>query len=397
MGRVVLFKGQSQYDVLRIFIDQLGKGFKEQNKEVVIVDLLANDVLQQLQNAFQKPCDFVFAFNAMGIELQVNNRSLYDVMNVPFIASLVDDPVYHLSRLEQPVENMLITCVDRAHMNFINSYYGGQRTCVFLPHGGCKPIKSLKKAHEYETREIDVLFAGSYHDPDHFRNQWKNQSRPLAKLLDDIVEHILNKDYINLAVAADEVLTFKSIYLSHELSNQLIKLLPFVDKYVRAYRRKIGLQILAKAGIKIEIYGSNWENFNLETSNNIRIHPPINFLELLHLMQKSKIVLNIEPSFSMGGHERVFSAMLNAAVAVTNMNGFYSKEFIDGKEIVLYSWSKLDELPEKIMQVLSDRAIFESIRLAGQQKAETHHTWTERAKQILEFVDLYKSLKHISC
>lgn len=145
MGRVVLFKGQSQYDVLRIFIDQLGKGFKEQNKEVVIVDLLANDVLQQLQNAFQKPCDFVFAFNAMGIELQVNNRSLYDVMNVPFIASLVDDPVYHLSRLEQPVENMLITCVDRAHMNFINSYYGGQRTCVFLPHGGCKPIKSLKK------------------------------------------------------------------------------------------------------------------------------------------------------------------------------------------------------------------------------------------------------------
>lgn len=214
--------------------------------------------------------------------------------------------------------------------------------------------------------------------------------------MDDIVEHILNKDYINLAVAADEVLTFKSIYLSHELSNQLIKLLPFVDKYVRAYRRKIGLQILAKAGIKIEIYGSNWENFNLETSNNIRIHPPINFLELLHLMQQSKIVLNIDPNFSMGGHERVFSAMLNAAVAVTNMNGFYSKEFIDGKEIVLYSWSKLDELPEKIMQVLSDRAIFESIRLGGQQKAETYHTWTERAKQILEFVDLYKSLKHIS-
>lgn len=217
----------------------------------------------------------------------------------------------------------------------------------------------------------------------------------MIKLLDDIVDYILSKDYINLAVAADDVLTSKSVYLSNELSNKLITLLPFIDKYVRNYRRHVCLQVLAESGVRIDIYGSNWENLKIKTTNNLRFHPPTNFWDLLRLMQQSKIVLNIDPNFSNGGHERVFSAMLNGAVALTNINGFYAEEFSDGKEVVLYSWNKLGDLPEKITRILGNSEKFESIRLAGQQTAEKYHTWSERAKRILEIVETYKSLKHI--
>ena len=39
MGRIVLYKGQSQYDVLRVFTDQLAEAFRLLQQETVVVDL----------------------------------------------------------------------------------------------------------------------------------------------------------------------------------------------------------------------------------------------------------------------------------------------------------------------------------------------------------------------
>lgn len=66
MGRIVLYKGKSQYGVLRIFIDQLAEAFRLLQQETVVVDLVATDVEEQLLRAFAQPCDFVFSFNGMG-------------------------------------------------------------------------------------------------------------------------------------------------------------------------------------------------------------------------------------------------------------------------------------------------------------------------------------------
>ena len=49
MGRIVLYKGQSQYDVLRIFTDQLAEAFRLLQQETVVVDLIAADAEEQLQ------------------------------------------------------------------------------------------------------------------------------------------------------------------------------------------------------------------------------------------------------------------------------------------------------------------------------------------------------------
>ncbi|AOQ23414.1 hypothetical protein MTAT_09950 [Moorella thermoacetica] len=395
MGHIVIYKGQSQYDVLRVFTDQLGEAFKSLGREVYNVDLLANNARQQLQEAFSQPCEFVLAFNAMGIDLQISGKSLYDALSIPFIAVLVDDPIYHRERLEQPVENLMIACVDRSHINFINSYYGSQRTCFFLPHGGCTVAGSNSISDEQpRPSRIDVLFGGSYQDPDSVRNIWASQNTSLTKLLDDIVDYILSRDFISLAVAAENVLASKSIYLSNELSNKLVSLLPLVDKYIRSYRRCECLRVLAGSGLRIDIYGSNWENARIK-ANNLIIHQPVGFLEMLGLMQQAKIVLNIGPNFPYGGHERVFSSMLNGAVTLTDINQFYLEEFNDGEDIVLYSWTKLRELPQKIYGLLDNQDKMEAIRLAGKRKTEEKHTWHVRAEKILDTVELFKLLRNI--
>jgi hypothetical protein len=74
MGRIVLYKGQSQYDVLRIFTDQLAEAFRLLQQETVVVDLIAADAEEQLQKAFARPCDFVFSFNGIGIDFKLGKN-----------------------------------------------------------------------------------------------------------------------------------------------------------------------------------------------------------------------------------------------------------------------------------------------------------------------------------
>ena len=87
--------------------------------------------------------------------------------------------------------------------------------------------------------------------------------------------------------------------------------------------------------------------------------------------------------------------MLNGAVPVTNLNGYYAKEFRDEQEVVFYRWNKLNDLPEKITCLLEDKQKLNSISLMRQQTAEKYHTWFEQAKRILEIVETYKTLKYI--
>lgn len=47
---IVVFKGESQYDVLRFFSDYLGEGFESFGFTVEFVDLLQNDWIVNLTN-----------------------------------------------------------------------------------------------------------------------------------------------------------------------------------------------------------------------------------------------------------------------------------------------------------------------------------------------------------
>ncbi len=388
MGRIVLYKGQSQYDVLRVFTDQLAEAFRLLQQETVVVDLIAADAEEQLKKAFAQPCDFVFSFNGIGIDFKLGEKSLYDALGTVFVFSLVDDPLHHIPRLEAPCNNLLVTCVDRYHTN-IMPYLNQYRTFGFLPHGGCV----LKEDHKEAKRENDIIFSGSYGEPEEYRQTWKDYPIVLKKILEDTIEHALCTEQQPLAAAVQEVITARNLYLDPHLSKKLLPILPLADRYLRMKRRKECLEVLAKAGFKVKIYGNGWDKADF--AKNFEVYPAINFNDLLKIIARSKIVLNIVPSFVEGSHERVFTAMLNGAVAVTDRNTYYEKEFAEDKNIVMYSWGRLNELPDKIYDLLKNEEKRERIAEAGYKEATKKHTWTVRALSIIQMVEAFKSLRAI--
>jgi len=388
MGRIVLYKGQSQYDVLRVFTDQLAEAFRRLQQETIVVDLTATDAEEQLKKAFTQPCDFVFSFNGIGIDLKLGEKSLYDALGTVFFFSLVDDPLHHIPRLEVPCNNVLVSCVDRYHTN-IAPYLNKHRTFGFLPHGGCV----LKDENIEVKRDFDILFSGSFREPEEYYQIWKDYPIVLKKILEDTIENALSRENQPLATSVQEVVAARNLYLDPHLSKKLLKILPLADWYIRMQRRKDCLKVLAKAGLKIKVFGNGWDKASF--AKNFELSPAINFSDLLKMVAKSKIVLNIVPSFVEGSHERVFTAMLNGAVAVTDCNTYYEKEFAENKNIVTYSWGKLSELPDKIYDLLENEEKQERIAEEGYKEATKNHTWTARALSIIQMVETFRCLRNI--
>ncbi|WPZ18076.1 hypothetical protein UM396_16165 [Geobacillus subterraneus] len=179
---IVLYNGQSQYDVLRYFIQDLAASFQQLGFDVEIIDLLSSSWIAELERVLkEKKVFFFLSMNAMGIDIKVGSESLYDHLNIPLFSFLVDHPMYHINRLNQGVNNLIVSTVDQTHLAFLRTFLSGAYSKVFIPHGSSYnefPVHSKP----IQERKIDILFVGTFADPEHFRKQWTGYNKYISKL-----------------------------------------------------------------------------------------------------------------------------------------------------------------------------------------------------------------------
>lgn len=322
---IVLYNGQSQYNVLRYFIKDLALSFKQLGFDIEIVDLLNSSWAADLERIIkEKDVFFFLSMNAMGVDIKVEETSLYDYLNIPLFAFLVDHPMYHINRLNRGVKNFIVSCVDKTHIHFLKTFLNGEYSKVFIPHGASyyhipASLKSM------EERNIDILFAGSFTNPDHFRKQWISQGKYIAQLFDTIMERYLYSYGKTLIDIAEDVFNENGIDTEYMNHYQFWQALVNVDRYIRNKRRLDIILEISKIDGRIELYGNGWENVQLPNSS-IKLNPSINFDSVQEKIRDSKVVLNILPNFVEGGHERIFTTMLNGAVSLTDSNLFLNYE-----------------------------------------------------------------------
>ncbi len=393
-GRIILFKGFSQYDVVRHFIDDLAVGFQNLGRETLIIDLTSqHHNVQLLQDAFSKECDFICGFNLNGFDLGLGQEGIKFIkdMGIPYVGILVDSPLYHFDKFSiinavgMP-ENYLITCVDKLHLNVLK-YYCNASFATFLPHAGTcaagiNPYKGMN------SRSRDVVFGASFSKPN---VSWRDS--PMKPLLDDIAEYMLSSENIQVQDALLQILKTKNYSLNPDFFKRILAIVVYVDIYVRNVWRARTITELVGAGIKLDLYGDGWEQ--LSCTKYCNVHKAVNFHEMLRVMRDTKIVLNLANFFTYGSHERVFSAMLNGAVALTDVNEYWQDAFVEDQEIVTYSITNPDRLSRKIMTLLTDLPQLDDIAKAGQKKAEQCHTWKERAQEIIRLVQMMDGFRSI--
>ena len=110
----------------------------------------------------------------------------------------------------------------------------------------------------------------------------------------------------------------------------------------------------------------------------------------LEVIGDSRISQNVMPWFKQGAHDRIFNSMLNGAVCLSDDSPWLRENLEDGKEIVYYSLSKIEELPSIVDGLLTNPNLLEEIVLSGYEKAKVFHTWEHRARVLEGLFDKFE-------
>ncbi|MFC7751460.1 glycosyltransferase, partial [Paenibacillus thermoaerophilus] len=345
----------------------------------------AKDLQKILQ---EKKVYFFFSINAMGIDIKVGEKSLYDHLAVPLFAFMVDHPMYHIDRLNKGVANLIVSCVDKRHIAFLNKYMSGQYSKVFIPHGSSLVSEPTAESKRMKDRNIDIVFTSTYRDPDYYRQQWESQTPFISSLFDEIAERAMVCSDQSLMETAENVFVEKGIDLEYLHHRKFWLLLTQVDLYIRFQRKKEFVSFLSRLPVRIEIFGNGWESSRITTPH-MKFNPPIGFIRAQEQMRNAKMVATVMPNFLEGGHERVFTSMLSGAISITNTNSFFTSNFEHQKSIWLYNFD-YSGLEDELISVLSNHDRLQSIADEGRRLAQENHTWLTRANKIVEAVHCHK-------
>lgn len=377
--------GAYQYGAVDRFLSEIEKGFKESGHEILTVDVKAPDFVAQTQENFAQEPAFAFAFNGAGHLLQIEGRSIFDVIGTPYFNFLLDHPAHQYSKLDGTIENEILSCVERSHVGFLDSFFGGKKSAFFLPHGG-----TLHHQPNDGERPIDVLFCGSGKDHETIINGIHALPAPLIRVVDGAIEIIQASPSTPPHQAIEE--SCRAQHVAPPALYRQVPLTMVVESYLRNLWRHETLDALDRAGVSVQIHGNGWEFARFE---NHVLKPPVDYEQSLSLLTQTKVALNVSPQFFSGSHERVLDATLNGAPCITSRSTFLAEVFSPDSEMSFYDVSEPSSVVEHARSLLDDAPRRASMAQAAKLTAGRKHTWKVRAEEIVGLYQTHLQMRDI--
>lgn len=318
-----------------------------------------------------------------------------------YINILVDHPLYYHSKLLDSPSRLTVYCVDREHVAYINRFYPGIKA-EFLPLAGNIWMPQMTQAQSYdavwnyekslipyEKRAYDVVFTANYVPVEQLEQKISTLGAEYAAFYRGIVDDLLGHpsqsvDAVLEHHIKDELGAVSDSDMRGAMSGMLL-----VDLLVRTCFRGEIVRELAEADIKVHVFGADWDKLVCQKPENIIINKgqltvgKLSTAQCVEAVRNAKISLNIMPWFKDGAHDRIFTAMLQKTMALTDTSKYLQEEFADGEDVAFFSLEKRKELPDIIHMLLSDEEQAVHIAENGYIRATEAHTWRERTQQIL--------------
>lgn len=383
MDKIIIF--ESATDSLKTFARLMAEGFREIGCQVLMADMQDEDRAREAVYAFASPGKTAaLFFNHAGLNLLTKRRdSIWNELDVDCYDYIVDHPMYYHAAIIFPIRRLTFLCVDEYHQKFIERFYAGKVRSFFLPLAG---IRSLHPAIPFEERSMDVLFTGAYLVDDSIEYHVQGLGEGLKQMWLDCYDLLCTDTSLTLEAGMERCLAKRGATLPEEDLRDMIRLFQDMDGILRSRARAEVIRTLANADVKVHIYGEGWQFLDCKQENLI-LHERIPFDETIPLIADAKMVLNVMPWFKSGVHDRVYSAMLNESVCLTDGSEFVARTLTDGREALIYSLEHLQELPGKVRHYLQRPRELKEIAARGYAYAKDTQTWRYRAGQLAEIIE----------
>lgn len=387
--KIILFTGG--VETLSYFAMQMGNAFIRYGISVFYYDLKnQKESTKKIRKFIKAGETALITFNFQGLSKEngvYSDKSgyIWQEYNLPCYNIAVDHPYYYDRQLSDLPRKYVHISIDRLHEKYFKEYYPEFKNGGFLPLAGTNlyPDKYMNKMSE---RSIDVLFPGNYTPPSFCEPYINGINEEYAQFYRRIIDDLLENPNRTLEEAAIEETEKELGRVAYNDMRKVLNKMIFIDLYVRNYMRGKVVRVLAENGIKVNVIGKDWEKLECKNKENIIITQFSDSKTCMEAMRNAKIVVNVMPWFKDGAHDRVFNAILNGAVSISDKSRFLMEELPEGCGVSYYDLNEIERLPDIINIFLKDERKLEEITECGYKKVSECDTWENRAKMLMDII-----------
>lgn len=392
MKKVIIF--EQGIESLSFFSKRIAETLEKEGLQVfhyqLDQDVSVAETQRKKLKKFHKPGEtMLITFNFNGFrgeeEFYEDGVLVWRKLEIPCINIMVDHPFYYPALLDKVEEELGFdlyyqVLIDGDHEKFIRRFYPGITNVMFFPlAGSC--AKNIS-----EERKYDVVFTGNYTPPQKFRKYIERIDDEYTAFYEGIIADLIEHPDTTMEQAFEKHLKREMGEISHKDLRTCMGNMIFIDLYVRFYFRGEVIRTIAEAGIPVHIWGAGFDQLECKKPENLILEGPTDTEGCLNALANAKISLNVMPWFKDGAHDRVYSAMCNGALCLTDPSRFMREDLLEGENVIFYSLKEYEKLPDLICQLLSQEEKREKIAEVGKEHAMKNHVWSERVPQLLQFV-----------
>jgi len=158
------------------------------------------------------------------------------------------------------------------------------------------------------------------------------------------------------------------------LDDNLLKFSASIDSFIRVNTRLSAIRSLI--GTPIDFYGSGWDDF-FPYEKNFEFKGLISHFDIPKICTKYKAVINFDPNFENGVHDRIFTALGVGTKVITNKNIFLNNipEY--------FSLIKTFDINNPDLRLIAESILMEKEEYFQNNLLFQKHSWPSRINDLL--------------
>ncbi len=380
--RYIFFRGLIR--TLDLYTDEFVRLFTRQGAECLVVDAAQiEDEMIRLKAFLINQVTAVISLNNIGLHIEFEDGyNVWDKFAVPFYNIMMDHPFHYKSALDHAPEQMVLLCMDRNHADYVKRFFPHIKQVKFFPHAGIELLRndSQRRMVPIAERKIDVLYAGGlsrYAAEGLIPDLGKIQEFDAFALVKSALERLIENPACTTEYVIEQCMKEINLKFNDNELGDMITELRFLDSLAVSFYREQMIRTLTEGGITVTVFGVGWDRCEWDNPNLIYggVVQPIQILEL---MNESKVVLNSMTWFKRGAHDRIFNGMLAGSAVVSDSSEYLQEQFVNGEQLEMFDLQDQKVLAETVRELLSNEICAQAMADCGYQDAKEHHMWINR-------------------
>lgn len=378
--------------VVENHIEHIAAGFTLMNFEPVVLNVSAPDLQARLQSLDFARIGVAFCFTPKPLKLELNNQKLYEFFQCPFFVYSLDHPVHDFQRYPELLSYFEAAKSDlRLHLGFADKDYAALYSRIWKAAGRTKEIAFTPMAGFFANpmtvanapRQRAIAVIGNLNAlPVDGAIEGKTLEETIDNNLIARVSDAQKQAFVDTLRAPDFMgnvpeAAIACFELAPErlLDRDFIIFAGAVDSFVKLdMRQKV---VSSLKGLPVHFIGALWKEY-LGEQPDFTYFGYASHYDLPEILCQYECVVNFDPNFANGVHDRLLTGLASGAKVITNRNSYIETIPDAGRAVWTYSLNSPD------IFALSEEALNTELEPGFGREILAHHSWGQRIRDVLE-------------